>query len=219
LSDLKTDQDKALYTFGYGQGEGIANFKLSEDEILAFTLGFKDAAKGDSYPLEDRYKYQVEFQQLIQNRLDEISKGALKESEAYMAEFIKEEGSKITDSGLGYKIVAVGNDKRPKDSDVIEIHYTGTLMDGTVFDSSVERGTPAIMKLSNLILGWREGLKFIGEGGKIKLVIPSDLAYGNNGSPRAGIVGGATIIFDIELIRIVEEEKAADPKASGAKKK
>ena len=111
-----------------------------------------------------------------------------------------------TASGLQYEILTEGNDVKPVDADKVTVHYTGTLLDGTVFDSSVERGEPASFPLNGVIKGWTEGLQYMGIGAKYKFYIPSDLAYGPRGA--GGQIGpNATLIFEVELISIEGKQK------------
>ncbi|MBI2601843.1 MAG: FKBP-type peptidyl-prolyl cis-trans isomerase [Deltaproteobacteria bacterium] len=119
----------------------------------------------------------------------------------YVESFLKEDGVKSTTSGLAYKIVKAGSAKKPSPQDTVEVHYHGTLIDGKVFDSSVDRGEKISFPLNGVIPGWTEGLQLIGEGGEVRLVIPSELAYGDRGSPPV-IPGGATLIFNVSLFRI-----------------
>ncbi|MCK5072501.1 MAG: FKBP-type peptidyl-prolyl cis-trans isomerase, partial [Bacteriovoracaceae bacterium] len=127
--------------------------------------------------------------------------GAKETGKKYLESFLKKEDGKKTGSGLAYKIVTDGKGELPKSEDTVEVHYHGTLIDGTVFDSSKDRGKTVSFPLNRVIKGWKEGLQLIREGGKIKLVIPSDLGYGDQGAPPK-IPGGSTLLFDVELIKI-----------------
>src|SRR5690606_11136704 len=141
-------------------------------------------------------------QEFIKKRLEDETEKYKKEGAVYIEKFLKEEGAKKTESGLAYKIEKPGDEsKKPGPSDEVEVHYHGTLIDGTIFDSSVERGKPISFPLDRVIKGWIEGLQLIGVGGKIKLVIPAELGYGDRGAPPK-IPGGSTLIFDVELLGI-----------------
>lgn len=123
--------------------------------------------------------------------------------EAFLAENAKREGIKVTESGLQYEVLSEGNGATPVASDKVEVHYTGKLIDGTVFDSSVERGVPAMFGVTQVISGWVEALQLMKEGDKWRLYIPSDLAYGPQGA--GGIIGpNCTLIFDVELLRVIK---------------
>lgn len=127
-----------------------------------------------------------------------------KNGEAFLTENAKREGIKVTESGLQYEVLVSGKGDSPKASDNVEVHYTGKLIDGTVFDSSVERGVPASFGVTQVIPGWVEALQLMHEGDKWRLYIPSDLAYGPNGA--GGVIGpNMTLIFDVELLRVIKK--------------
>ena len=135
--------------------------------------------------------------------------------------FIKDEGATVSATGLAYKVIKEGTGATPGGEDVVEVHYHGTLADGTVFDSSVERGKTISFPLNRVIKGWTEGLQTMKEGGKTKFVIPADLAYGEAGAPPK-IPGGATLVFEVELFKVTkaaDAAKAAAPAAKPAPKK
>lgn len=119
----------------------------------------------------------------------------------YIDQYIQNDQALTTASGLAYTILKHGNKKRPGMDSTVKVHYEGKLTDGTVFDSSYRTGQPIELSLASVIMGWREGLQLVGEGGRIQLVIPSALGYGSRGAPPH-IPGGATLIFDIELIEV-----------------
>ena len=123
------------------------------------------------------------------------------------------EGVQTTESGLQYIVLQEGTGATPTASNIVKVHYEGKLINGEIFDSSIQRGEPIVFGLNRVIPGWTEGLQLIGKGGKVKLVIPSDLAYGDHGAPPR-IPGGSTLIFEVELFNVT---KAAAPKP--AKKK
>lgn len=127
-----------------------------------------------------------------------------KNGEAFLSENAKREGIKVTESGLQYEVLESGKGDSPKASDNVEVHYTGKLIDGTVFDSSVERGVPASFGVTQVIPGWVEALQLMHEGDKWRLYIPSDLAYGPNGA--GGVIGpNMTLIFNVELLRVIKK--------------
>jgi FKBP-type peptidyl-prolyl cis-trans isomerase FkpA len=123
-------------------------------------------------------------------------------SKKFFDENAKKAGVKTTSSGLQYEVVSEGTGPKPKSTDMVKVHYTGKLMDGTTFDSSVERGEPATFPLNGVIPGWTEGLQLMNVGSKYKFYIPGKLAYGAQGQPQAGIGPNATLIFDVELLSI-----------------
>jgi len=133
--------------------------------------------------------------------MGEVNKAA---GEAFLAENAKRPEVKTTKSGLQYEVINEGSGNKPMASDTVVVHYTGTLIDGTVFDSSVERGTPATFGVTQVIPGWVEALQMMQEGAKWRLYIPSDLAYGSRGA--GGAIGpNSTLIFDVELIQIAKK--------------
>ena len=188
---------------------------MSDAEIDALAAGVKDAAKGNKLkvdPMAYQQKIQAMFGERMQKQSGEVKKQAL----AFQEKFIKE-GATKTASGLEYKHIKVGTGASPKDTDIVKVHYHGTLPDGTVFDSSRERGNPVSFPLNHVIKGWTEGVQLMKVGGTSKFVIPSDLAYGDAGSPPK-IRGGETLVFEIELLGI-EAAPAEAAAPAPAKKK
>lgn len=201
---LNSEDDKILYTMGNMMGGHLKTLSLSDSEMNALLKGLQDASKGTT-PEVNVAEYQDKVRTFFQDRLQKGTEKVKVEGNEFLEKFAKEEGVQKTASGLLYKIIKPGSDAKPKDTDTVEVHYHGTLTDGTVFDSSVERKQTISFPLNRVIKGWTEGLQLIGEGGKIKLVIPSDLGYGDAGAPPK-IPGGATLVFDVELFKIKAEE-------------
>ena len=150
-----------------------------------------------------------EAQKLINDYLQELeakATAAAKEAgNKFLEENAKKEGVKVTSTGLQYRVIKEGTGAQPTATDEVTVHYTGKLLDGTVFDSSVNRGEPATFPLNRVIPGWTEGVQLMKEGAKYEFYIPSDLAYGPNGVPNA-IPPHATLIFEVELISIGKKE-------------
>lgn len=199
-----------------------SQMRLSEDfepaEADALLKGMRIAANGEESPY-DVQAIMPDVQAFMQAKEAESQARQAAEMEAaaaaekqkgaaYLADIVAKDASiQKTDSGLHYKITAAGGEQHPTNEDQVTIHYEGTLIDGTVFDSSIQRGEPATFPISGVIPGFTEGLKLIGEGGKITLYIPSDLGYGDMGT--GGPIGpGATLIFDVELIEITEPQES-----------
>ena len=203
--DLKSEDSKTFYTMGYTLGQRFEKLNLKEAEVDSIVAGLKDGVKAVEGKV-DVVAYRAKIQPLIQSKMQVVAENEKKGGASYMESFLKEEGAKKTESGLGYKVLSEGKGANPKPTDTVKVHYTGKLTDGSVFDSSVERNQPATFPLNRVIKGWTEGVQLIKPGGKIKLVIPSDLAYGDNGAPPK-IPGGATLTFEVELLEIVKEEK------------
>jgi len=147
-------------------------------------------------------KYGMELNQILTMRTNEISQRVMKEGEDFITNFLDcNEEAIRTDSGLVYYEMVAGTGAQPSITDTVEVHYHGTLIDGTVFDSSVDRGQTISFPLSNVIRGWQEGLAMMKEGGKATLVIPPELAYGDAGSGGA-VPPGATLKFEVELFKV-----------------
>lgn len=198
--------------FGWfiGKRVGLTELTFTPAEITALLKGFAAAAEGrDSpYELEKIGPAMDEFMQKKQSAY----LGKLKEqnSAANAAFFdkLKDNTAVIAlPSGLRYEIIQPGDGAYPKPTETVRVHYTGRLVDGSVFDSSVERGSPAEFGLNQVIPGWTEGIQKVNKGGKIKLYVPPDLAYGDDGRP--GIPPGSTLIFEVELLDIMPAGAAA----------
>ena len=144
----------------------------------------------------------MQQQQKMTAERAEQGKAAKVEGEKYLAENAKKDGVITTASGLQYQVLREGNGKRPTAKDSVKCHYEGFLIDGTVFDSSVQRGEPAVFGLQQVIAGWTEGLQLMQEGGKYRFFIPYRLAYGEGGAGQM-IPPFATLIFDVELIEVM----------------
>lgn len=209
-ANLATEDDKTLYAVGAMFGQRLSNFGLSPNETSAVLLGMKDSIENKPKQV-DVAMYQGKIQDLFRKKMSDSSQKEKDSGNKYIDDFVAKEGATKTQSGLAYKVLVPGSDKKPKASDTVKVHYHGTLTDGTVFDSSVERQKEVSFPLNRVIKGWTEGLQLIGEGGKIKLVIPSDLGYGDHGAPPK-IPGGATLIFEVELFNIQDSPAAEEEK-------
>ena len=199
-------RDLAIQSVGYKMGERMGlDVGLTDSEVDQLLIGMGIAIRGEDPPT-DSDSLQRLGAQIMQRKYEQRKHAAAKASSGVNSEFFAEldarEGVVKTASGLYYEIEKEGSERRAGDGDSVEVHYHGTLVNGTVFDSSVDRGKPATFPLAGVIAGFREGLKLVGEGGKVKLYIPSELGYGNN--PRAGgpIKPGDTLIFDVEIIKV-----------------
>ncbi len=211
---LKSEDDKTIYTVGSMFGGRLGDLNFSDKELDILVAGLRDAAMNKK-PAVEMSKYQMKVQQLFRSRVAKSVEVRKKEGGDHLAEFIKS-GAIKTKSGLTYKIITPGKGKKPKATDEVEVHYHGTLMNGTVFDSSKERGKTATFPLNRVIKGWTEGLQLIAPGGKIELIIPPELAYGDRGAPPK-IPGGSTLKFEVELFKILDK-KAGSAKKPGKRK-
>lgn len=204
---LKDDGHKTVYTMGIKLGETVKRLELNDQEKDAFIKGVWHTMNSVK-PEVDVQAQLPKVQQYVNGRLTEIAGKIKKSGSKFIEDFIKKEGAKKTASGLAYKVLKEGKGAKPAAEDTVEVHYHGTLTDGTVFDSSVDRGQKAKFPLNRVIKGWTEGLQLIGEGGKVKLVIPSELGYGDRGA-GAKIPGGAVLVFEVELFKIEKAKKQA----------
>ena len=176
--ELKSEDDKALYALGYALADRLAPFALTQAELELVKAGLADAVLGRERKADPR-------EQMA--RIQQLRTGARK-----------------TDSGLVVTTLKPGTGPSPKATDKVKVHYHGTLIDGSVFDSSVQRGQPATFPLNGVIKCWTEGVQLMKVGGKSRLVCPAELAYGERGAPPR-IKPGATLIFEVELLEIVAE--------------
>lgn len=203
-----TEQDKTLYALGLIISRNLSNLSLSPGELAQVQSGLADGVLGRPAKVElDTYGPKV--QELAASR---VAAGAAVEKKAGAAFLEKEAalpGAKKQPTGFVYRETKAGTGATPKATDRVKVHYKGTLTDGKVFDSSIDRGEPVTFPLNGVIPCWTQGLQLMKEGGSARLVCPSDLAYGDQGRPT--IKGGATLVFDVQLIAI---EKDAAPAAA-----
>lgn len=205
---LKTHQDSISYMIGRDIGR---NMKANGIDVTAeqMSIGLKDGLAGIDSVMNEKAteKLMATFQAEMMAKQQQVSQAENSENraagEAFLAENKLKPGVKVTQSGLQYRVISEGEGENPTAEDVVEVHYTGTLIDGTVFDSSVERGESIKFPLNGVIPGWTEGVQLMKPGAKYEFVIPSNLAYGERTS--GPIPGGSTLIFEVELISIVKE--------------
>jgi FKBP-type peptidyl-prolyl cis-trans isomerase FkpA/FKBP-type peptidyl-prolyl cis-trans isomerase FklB len=211
--ELKTDDDKTLYAIGLAISQNLGPFNLSEAELKLVQAGIADGALNREKKV-DLETYGPKIGALQQSRAKVVAEGEKKKSEEFLTKAAAEKGAKKTASGLIYTETKAGTGTAPKATDQVKVHYTGTLPDGTKFDSSRDRGQPATFPLNGVIPCWTEGVQLMKVGGTGKLICPSDLAYGDRGAPPK-IKPGQALVFDVELIEIVKAPAAA---AKGADK-
>ena len=197
--DPKTEEEKTFYSIGTMFGSRLTQLAMSDAEIDSLAAGLKDAAKGEKQKV-DPMAYQQKIQDMFKSRMEKQSVDVKKKGAEFLEKFVKE-GATKTASGMAYKHLKVGTGPTPKETDIVKVHYHGTLTDGTVFDSSRERGKEVSFPLNRVIKGWTEGVQLMKVGGLTKFVIPSDLAYGDAGAPPK-IRGGETLVFEVELLGI-----------------
>jgi FKBP-type peptidyl-prolyl cis-trans isomerase FkpA len=196
-------EDNVLYVLGVALSQGLGAFGLSDDDLDQVVDGLKDGVQGKANHINPR-DYMPQIQALQQEREAAVAAAEKKKSADFLAAAKKEKGAKSHESGLIMTMVTEGSGASPIASDTVKVHYHGTLRNGTVFDSSVDRDTPAEFPLNRVIPCWTEGVAMMKVGGKAKLICPSDIAYGDAGRPPS-IPGGAALVFDVELLEIMEQ--------------
>jgi FKBP-type peptidyl-prolyl cis-trans isomerase FkpA/FKBP-type peptidyl-prolyl cis-trans isomerase FklB len=201
-ADPKTDDEKTLYTLGQMISKNLQPFSLTPADLDLVLSGISDGVLGKpaKAPIET---FGPKVNELAKSRAAVAAAGEKKAGQAFLDKAEKEKGAVKTKSGLIYQELKPGTGDHPKATDKVKVHYHGTLTDGTVFDSSVKRGEPATFPLNGVIPCWTEGVQLMKVGGKSKLICPSDIAYGDRGSPPT-IKPGATLVFEVELLEIVK---------------
>ena len=198
--ELKTEDDKTIYVLGTSLGNSLKGFLLSEEELAIVILGIEDEVAGRK-PRFAEAAARDRVQALYAKRSARAAESERIESADFVEAQAKLDGAVQTSSGLVITELIPGTGKSPTAIDVVKVHYHGMLRDGTVFDSSVDRGEPAEFPLNKVIPCWTEGVGRMKVGGKSRLVCPSDIAYGDNGRPPT-IPGGAALVFEVELIEV-----------------
>jgi FKBP-type peptidyl-prolyl cis-trans isomerase FkpA len=199
-AEPKTEEQKTLYAVGLYLAKQVGPFSLKPDEIPYVIQGMRDGIAGTK-PAVELTTYGPKLNELARSRAKEKTDEEKKAAAGVLAAAAAESGAEKLPSGLIYKQIKEGTGETPKPSDRVKVHYHGTLRDGKVFDSSVQRGQPAVFGLTGVIPCWTEGLQKMKVGGKAKLTCPSEIAYGERGHPPT-IPGGAVLTFEVELIDI-----------------
>ena len=199
---LETNIDKMSYGIGMSMARSVKGqpIDINSDAML---MGLRDAL-ADKEPRLEEEAIREAFAAVREEQMakqEEDSQAAKKVGEDYLAETAKKEGVKATDSGLLYEVLESGKGDSPAATDTVEVHYHGTLIEGSVFDSSVERGSPAKFPVNRVISGWTEALQLMKVGDKWRLHIPADLAYGAQ-SPSPKIPANSALVFEVELLNI-----------------
>ena len=211
---LETPAQKASYGIGLNMGKSLAQEGLDDLDSTAVAQGIDDAIGKKDQKLTDEELMEAfsYLQTRAEERMVEMNKEAVAAGAKFLEENGKREGVKTTESGLQYEVITQADGAQPGPDDVVTVHYEGTLTDGTVFDSSIKRGTPIDLPVGGVIPGWVEGLQLMHVGEKYKLYIPSELAYGEQ-SPSPLIPANSVLVFDLELLGIKGNEEEAAPSA------
>ncbi len=202
-----TSNDTTSYAIGMSVARSFKDQGLEVD-VNMVANGMRDFFAGSPKLTQEQFQaaltaLQAKAMERMQAAQQAQAGDNAKKGEAFLAENKKDSKVKVTESGLQYKVIKEGSGKKPTKENTVKVHYTGKLIDGTVFDSSVERGEPAEFPLSGVISGWTEGLQLMSVGSKYTLFLPPNLAYGANGAGQT-IGPNATLVFDVELIEIVK---------------
>ena len=206
----KKELDRISYALGLSMGNNFRASGIQEINVEDFADGVAAVFYGSQPKMtydEAKAEIQKYFTELEKKQQAEAAKMA-EVNEAAGKKFLEENGKRVevktTPSGLQYEVLTAGTGEQPTAQDQVEVHYTGTLIDGTVFDSSVERGVPATFGVTQVIPGWVEALQLMKAGSKWRLFIPSQLAYGPQGA--GGMIGpNSTLIFDVELLKVIKK--------------
>jgi len=213
----QTEDQKTLYALGLAEARRLQVFSLTKEELAQVQQGLSDGVTG-AKPQVELETYGPKINQLAQTRIGAKSETEKKKGQEYVTKASQEKGAQKTESGAVYIEKQAGTGAQPAPSDTVKVHYKGTLIDGTEFDSSYKRGQPAEFPLQAVIKCWTEGVAKMKVGGKAQLVCPSDVAYGDQGRPPT-IPGGATLVFDVELVDITtpKSDASATPKKPAPK--
>lgn len=211
---FKNDDERTVYALGRALGRNVGPFGLSSAEVNVLVNGVKDQLADKKAPI-DLQAYTGRINEMLRQRMGAVAEKEKAKGAEYAKTFAKEGGVTEIPGGGWIKHLTQGTGDMPKAEDTVKVHYRGTLIDGTEFDSSYKRGEPIEAGLQGgLIQCWLQAVPLLKKGGKAKIVCPSDVAYGDEGRPPT-IKGGATLVFDIELVDIV---KAAAPEKDKKKK-
>lgn len=212
---LNTEADSLSYSLGYQNGQFMSESGMDIDPELVkagleAAINKKDGKMSDREMQKAIQSFQIKARQKAQQKKIEESKENKQKGDDFLAENKEKDGVKVTDSGLQYKVLEEGTGASPGPEDEVRVDYEGTLIDGTVFDSSYDRGEPVTFPLNRVIPGWTEGLQLMKEGAKYKFFIPGDIAYGENPPPGGKIGANEMLIFEVELLEVNPDDSSAN---------
>ena len=193
--------DKISYALGLGIGQQIKNMHIEGFSIEDFSQSIRDIIEGNPTAMSSREAQQM-LNEYFEKQAKEQAQQAIAEGKVFLEENARRPEVTQTKSGLQYEVLSEGSGRSPKATDTVKVHYTGRLIDGTVFDSSIQRGTPLVFPLNQVIAGWTEGVQLMKEGAKYRFFIPYLLAYGERGA-GSSIPPYSTLVFDVELIKVL----------------
>jgi FKBP-type peptidyl-prolyl cis-trans isomerase FklB len=201
---FETVESKVSYGIGRNMGEQLKQSPVPSLDINAVVVGIKEAFAGEAAQLDGAVLEEAfaQINQVIEKQVAEQAQANVQKGLDFLAENAKKDGITTLESGLQYEVITKGEGKTPELNSQVKTHYHGTLIDGSVFDSSYDRGQPATFPVSGVIAGWTEALQLMSEGDKWRLFIPSELAYGERGSQGA-IGPNEALVFDIELLEVL----------------
>lgn len=206
---FESNIDSVSYSLGYQMAEmSLKPQGMTDIETDAMKAGIEAALNDEDSEFSDQemqkivQDYQMQAQQRAQQQQQQDAKSNAEEGQEFLSSNLENDDVQETDSGLQYEVIEEGSGESPDSASTVEVHYEGTLIDGTVFDSSYERGEPVQFPLGQVIPGWTEGLQLMEEGATYKFYIPGDLAYGQNAPPQSPIGPNETLIFEVELLEV-----------------
>jgi len=203
-ADIKTESDSLSYAIGVNMGYNLKNSKIDEFNVLAVANGIMDVKEGKKDVMTSEKSIQI-IQKFLAKNQEKVGLKNLEEGRKFLEENGKKEGIVTDSSGIQYKITQEGTGPKPTATDVVKVHYKGTLVDGTEFDSSYKRNEPAQLPLNGIIRGWTIGLLKMNAGTKFTLWIPAELGYGERGGGPIG--PNQVLIFEIDFLEIVNAKK------------
>lgn len=215
--DFKTDEQKYSYALGQQFGKNLATLEVPVDKRTLIN-SLEDALAGKPSKMDDKQiqEAMMMLRDARMGKMKEVGEKNQKTGQEFLDKNKTADGVKTTASGLQYKVITEGKGAKPSETDMVEVHYAGTLIDGTEFDSSYKRNAPATFPVGGVIKGWTEALQLMNEGSKWKLFIPAELAYGT--MDRPGIPANSVLIFDVELLKVTKQAAGKAPAPAPKKK-